>query len=484
MFAGYGIAAPKEDDNDEYDSFVHLDVKDKWVLALRFMPEDITPERRQHLGRHSSLRFKAMLVRDKGARGLIVVSGPNSNVKNQLVKLQFDGSMAGSSIPVISVADGIAMDWLASADKDLAAIQQKLDAGEMVMGFELPSAKLSASIDIQKIRQTGRNVLGRLPASKSNAIEGEPQSVVVGAHVDHLGQGDNSSSLAKEDEREDIHFGADDNASGVSAMLEIAQYLAAQKSNGKFSPKRDVVFAGWSGEEIGLIGSSHYVKMLGEDPYPRVCACINMDMVGRLDKKVVLQGVGSSSIWRSEIERRNIRLGLPISIQNDSYIPTDASVFFMNGIPILSAFTGSHGEYHTPRDTPDRLNYEGAAQVANFMGLVTRSLALREDAPDFIPQTKPESGQGRAMGRATLGTIPDYAEGEVKGVALSGVGGPSKKAGIKAGDIVVELAGKKIENIYDYTYAIGALKVGQPSKIVVTRNGKRLELEITPESRK
>ncbi|MCA9214973.1 MAG: M20/M25/M40 family metallo-hydrolase [Planctomycetales bacterium] len=480
VFAGYGIAAPKDDDNEEYDSFVHLDVKDKWVLALRFMPEGISAEQRQHLGRHSSLRFKAMLARDKGARGLILVSGPSSNVKNQLVKLQFDGSMSGSSVPVISVTDKVAEEWLLVAGKDLQTIQQKLDTGELAMGFEIPHSLLSASIDIKKIRQSGRNVLGRLPA-----VTDAEQSIVVGAHIDHLGEGSSSSSLAKEDEKELIHFGADDNASGVAATLEIAQYLAARKANGKFKPKRDIIFAGWSGEEIGLIGSSHFVNSLGENPYPGISSCINMDMVGRMDKKLVLQGVGSSSIWPSEIERRNIRLGIPISVQNDSYIPTDASVFFMHGIPILSAFTGSHSEYHTPRDTPDRLNYEGAAEIANFMGLVTRSLALRDNAPDYIEQARPNEGQQRARLRAYLGSIPDYAEGEVKGVALSGVakGGPCDKAGLMAGDVIVELAGKKIENIYDYTYAIEALKIGQPTQVAVTRKGKRMEFEVVPGSR-
>ena len=170
VFAGYGIAAPAVDDNEEYDSFVHLDVKDKWILALRYMPENITPEQRQHLGRHSSLRFKAMLARDKGARGLIVVSGPLSQVKNQLVKLQFDGSMAGSSIPVLSVTDAVAERWLKAAGKDLVALQDELDSGDLVMGFELAETSLAASIDIQKIRQTGRNVLGRLPASKSRLM--------------------------------------------------------------------------------------------------------------------------------------------------------------------------------------------------------------------------------------------------------------------------------------------------------------------------
>ena len=209
-----------------------------------------------------------------------------------------------------------------------------------------------------------------------------------------------------------------------------------------------------------------------------------MDMVGRLDKSLILQGIGSSSIWRAEIERRNAPIGLPITIQEDSYLPTDASSFYMQGVPILSAFTGSHSEYHTPRDRPDTLNYEGAAKVARFMGLVTRSLAMRESPPDYIAQSAKKKGNTRARLRAYLGTIPDYAE-EVKGVKLGGAtkGGPAAKAGVKAGDVIVELAGKKIENIYDYTYAIEALKIGQKIKMVVMRNGKKITLEVTPGSR-
>jgi C-terminal processing protease CtpA/Prc len=209
-----------------------------------------------------------------------------------------------------------------------------------------------------------------------------------------------------------------------------------------------------------------------------------MDMVGRLEKNLILLGVGSSSVWRSEIERRNAPIGLPISLQDDSYLPTDASVFFMRGVPILSAFTGSHSDYHTPRDTPDKLNYEGVAKVARFMGLIARSLALRDAVPDYIAQTAPKDGPRRARLRAYLGTIPDYAE-EVNGVKLSGVAndGPAAKAGLRSGDIIVELAGKKIENIYDYTYAIEALKIGQTVKIAVLRKGERVTSEIVPGSR-
>ena len=139
-----------------------------------------------------------------------------------------------------------------------------------------------------------------------------------------------------------------------------------------------------------------------------------MDMVGRLDKHLILQGIGSSSIWRSEIERRNAAVGLPITLQDDSYLPTDASSFYLHGVPILSAFTGAHSEYHTPRDTPETLNYEGAAQVARFMGLVAQALAASDSPPDYVQQSVKQTTTGGRL-RAYLGTIPDYAE-EVKGV--------------------------------------------------------------------
>ena len=153
-------------------------------------------------------------------------------------------------------------------------------------------------------------------------------------------------------------------------------------------------------------------------------------------------------------------------------------------MPILSAFTGSHEDYHTPRDTPEKLNYDGAARVARLMGLVTLSIAQRDSAPDYISQERPAEGQRRANLRAYLGTIPDYAE-EVQGVKLSGVtkGGPASKAGVRGGDIIVELAGRKIDNIYDYTFAIEALKIGQKVEIAVRRKQKRILMEITPGSR-
>src|SRR4051812_15259416 len=159
-----------------------------------------------------------------------------------------------------------------------------------------------------------------------------------------------------------------------------------------------------------------------------------MDIVGRLQKSLILQGIGSSSDWRSEIERCNVPIGLPLTLQEDSYLPTDATSFYLRGVPILAAFTGAHSEYHTPRDTPEKLNYEGAAKVARLMGSMANDLASGESPPNYVEQSVKQPTTGGRL-RVYLGTIPDYAA-EVKGVLLSGVGkgGPAEKAGARAGD--------------------------------------------------
>jgi Tol biopolymer transport system component len=508
VFAGYGLVAPKDGEHSEYDSYVHLDVEGKWVLVLRQLPANVSPERRQHLARYGSLRRKAMVARERGAVGLIVVSGPASQVRQQLVPLQSDGALSGSSLGAISIDDATAIEWLKTAEEDLLAIQNELDKGELMMGIPLPKVRVEATIDIDQIKKEGRNVLGRLMAG----AEPSKSVLIVGAHIDHLGTGGGGNSLARDEERGQAHRGADDNASGVAAMLEIAQYMTLQKKAGTLDLKHDVIFAAWSGEELGLIGSSYYADHFvtnastKEQPpskdqakasatpagptstatlYPDIIACLNLDMVGRLREKLALQGTGSSTVWAQEIERRNAVVGLDVSLQSDSYLPTDASTFFLKGVPILSAFTGQHSEYHTPRDTPELLNYEGAASTAKLMGLIAKSLATTEGAPPFVSQEAPENQGTRAAMTAYLGTIPDYIQGDIKGVLLSGVAekGPAAAAGVRAKDIIIELSGRKIENIYDYTYAIEGLKVGSETEIVVKRADEEIRMKITPLSR-
>jgi len=487
VFAGYGIVAPSDEDFAEYDSYVHLDVTDKWVLTLRYLPENVGPERRQHLSRYSSLRYKAMVARDKGARGLIVVSGPNASVKEELIALTTDAALAGSGLPAVSVTNATAERLLEGRDQSLKQLQDELDDGTPRMGFALEGVQVAATIDLATLTGNGRNALARL---RGGGGDGKP-FVVLGAHVDHLGRGRGGNSLARGDETEQVHYGADDNASGVAAVLEIAEHLADQRRSGKLKLERDIVFAAWSGEEMGLLGSKAYVDALSkslsesEKLSVAVAACLNLDMVGRLRKSLILQGVGSSDVWRREIERRNVAVGLPLSLKDDCYLPTDATSFYLAGTPILSAFTGAHEEYHTPRDTPEKLNYEGAAQVARLFERITRALAQSAETPGYIEQQRPQEQGQRAGLRAYLGTIPDYGESPTPGVKLAGVGGggPAHAAGVRGGDVIVSLAGRTIENIYDYTYAIDALKIGAPVEMIVLRDGERMTFTVTPGSR-
>lgn len=488
VFGGYGIVAPGNGEFADYDSYTHLDVTDKWVMIFRYMPGDWPPAARQHYSRYAALRYKAVAAKDRGARGIIVVSGPNSQVKDELVPLTIDVAISGGQMFAVSVTDAIAQTIVGAADKDLKTLQDEFDTGEMQMGFQIPDVKVGASVNLKKIKRTGRNVLAKLRAIPG--YDSNP-AVVVGAHVDHLGEGRAGNSLAREDEQGEIHYGADDNASGVAGVLEIAQYLAENVRTGDLEIERDAIFAAWTGEELGLLGSSHYVNKLADltgdltNIRPYVAAYINLDMVGRLEDKLVLYGVGSSPYWASEIERRNVPVGLPITVQEQSHVPTDAEAFYLKGVPILFAFTGSHEAYHSPRDTPEKVNYEGTAKISRLLALITRSLLMDDDVPEYVAMKKPEDEVTTGGLRAYLGTVPDYADTDIKGLKLSGVtaDAPADKAGLKAGDVIVELAGRTIENIYDYTYAIDALKIGEETPITVVRDGQRIELTITPESR-
>ena len=490
VFAGYGIELSDDGpDAPAYSSYFHLDVKDKWVMVLRYQPEGIPQNQRGRFIQASSLRFKAMTARQRGARGLIVVSGPNSKVREQLVPLTFDASLAGSGLAAVSVTDALAKSWLALAGKDLQALHNELDQGQPVAGFEIKGLSLAATIDLKQEKRTGRNVIARLPAT----VPAPAPALLIGAHIDHLGREFGGSSRATDTEKGLIHFGADDNASGSAGTLEIAQWLATEKSSGRLDLQRDVLIALWSGEEAGLLGSTHFAKSLarqtkGEDGAKLdgvLAACLNLDMIGRLEKSLVLQGLGSSDWWKPQIEKRNVPVGLPLTLQSDCYAPTDTTSFYPRGVPILNAFTGNHDDYHRPTDTADKINYEGAAKVARLMGLIARDLATAADAPAWKEyQTGGQPGQRAAM-RAYLGTVPDYSQGDEPGVKLSGVSpvGPAAKAGVRGGDIIVGLGGKDILNIYDYTAILGELKVNTETEIIVKRSGSRVTLKITPTSR-
>ncbi|MDJ0865912.1 MAG: M28 family peptidase [Myxococcota bacterium] len=489
-FAGYGLVAPASNGIDAYDAYGDLDVSGHWVLVLRYQPQGVPPETRQHWSRYASLRHKALVARERGAHGLLVASGPHSKVREPLVALRLDGAAGASSLAAISVRDEVADALLAASGHRLGALQGALDAGEVRPGFVLPGAELEAAIDLVLERRTGRNVIGRLPAHTGSPHAGSLPALVVGAHVDHLGRGEGGTSLARPDERGDVHYGADDNASGTAALIEMARTLAERRRRGEIRLARDVLFAAWSGEELGLLGSDAWARQRTGNPHhgpglaAEVSSYLNLDMVGRLDRQLAVQGLGSSADWAALLEGAAAPLDLPVLAQQETYLPTDATSFYLRGVPFLSAFTGGHAEYHTPRDTPDRIDHAGLERTTELMARLAEALATRVTAPAHRATPRPAAGPARTGLRAYLGTIPDYTR-EVVGVALSGVieGGPASRAGLRAGDVIVGLAGRRIENIYDYTYAIEALAIGEEVEVEVERDGERLRLRLVPESR-
>ena len=480
VFAGYGIVVP-ESQGFGYDSYATLDVKDKIVVVLRYFPEDAEPKTKGILARYADLRYKAMAARQHGAKAIVVVTGPTSPNAGELAPMTFDTAIAGSGIVAVSVTGQVAAKlFAATPDKPLATAQKSLDdANPHATGFALPGITVTVHAAVEREKRTGHNVVAYLPATTPVTTVTKPW-VAIGAHYDHLGHGEAGNTLAGKDDANKIHFGADDNASGSAAVLAIAATLASQPR------KRNVLVGLWSGEELGLIGSSAF-STKPPVPLDAIAAYLNFDMVGRMqDNKLTVQATGSSPAWARIIEQTNIGAGFDLAVQEDPYQPTDVSTFNAAGIPSLSFFTGTHADYHKPSDTADKIDYEDLDRVVDFAAAIARRVEDAADAPQFTKvDQQMQQGAGRAGVRIFTGTIPDYST-EVKGLLLGGVvgGGPAEQAGLQKGDVIVEIAGQTIANIYDYTYALDVLKIGQPAKVIYLRAGQRRETTLTPAARK
>ena len=475
VFAGYGLTVPETDDFG-YDSYATLDVTDKIVVVLRYFPEDTEGELRATLARYAGLRYKATAARERGARGLIVVTGPRSPNAGELVPLRFDTAVSDSDIVAATVNGALGAAIIESAGRPLEEVQASFDtANPHVAGFDLP---LEATLDVrvEKREATGHNVIGYLPPTVAAASDAP--YVLLGAHYDHLGYGRGGDSLARGDEAGEIHNGADDNASGVAVVLAAGARLAAAERN------RGVILALWSGEELGLLGSADFVEQ-APVAMDDIAAYLNFDMVGRLrDNALTLQATGSSSIWTDLVTELNERTGFDLSLVPDPYLPTDVRSLNAAEVPSLNFFTGSHEDYHRPTDDAHTLNYEGLDRIVELATAVTADLAARADAPDFLRVEEVQQRGGGATMRIFTGTIPDYSQ-DVEGLAISGVvgGGPADEAGLEGGDVIVGLAGRTVTNIYDYMYALDLLKVGEPTEVIVLRSGERVVLELVPRVR-
>jgi hypothetical protein len=478
VFAGYGITAPEY----RYDDYTQLEVKDKVVMVLRNEPQK-NDEKSLFDGRqptqHSTIVHKAINARNHGARAMVLVNdAPAPGEQDLLVKF---GSLTGpdnAGILLIHVTRAAADAWLAASGKTLEDLEKAIDARLEPQSQELAGARLRLRVDVQRIRARTRNVAGLLRGSDPQ-LAGE--AVVLGAHFDHLGTGNIGGSLAPS-QVGSTHPGADDNASGTAVLLELARALAA----GRAEVKRSVVFIAFSGEELGLLGSSYFTKN-PLWPLEKTAAMVNFDMVGRpRENKLYVGGVGTSPVFPQLLEKANAATRFQLSFQQSGYGSSDHSSFYVKNLPVLFFFSGLHSDYHKPSDTPEKIQYADQARVAELGLRVAAALAGAAERPAFVrvQEARPVMGGGGGYG-AYFGSVPDMGE-EVEGVKFADVrdASPAAKAGLKAGDILIEFAGKPIKNLYDFTFALQSHRPGETVKVVVLRGGKPMSVDVKLEQRR
>jgi hypothetical protein len=541
VFAGYGISSAEL----KYDDYAVSNARDRVAIVFAGTPDGDNPH--GQFVQAGQIRFKTAAARAAGARALLIISDEEKLTDDRMSRLAYDNAGA-AGIPVAVISQKLAQkiltlgsleDYRAAADVRLVDAHVTTDKPvssvvQIPKSLALRSApvapRVDFTVDVVRRESPSFNVVGILPGSDPK-LKGE--AIVIGAHYDHLGRGGEGSLAPREGE---IHHGADDNASGVAGLLELARMFSSQAQR----PRRTIVFMAFSGEEEGLLGSDYYVNH-PIVPLANTVAMINMDMIGRLnDQKLIIGGLGTAPEWRPMIQSENslekmqaaaaanlrvsdspdyhvsvngqvspagfpIVIGangqpvvtadisrLPLSLaapftltlNEDGYGPSDHSSFYSKQIPVLFFWTGTHDDYHKPSDTADKINYEGESRIVLFVARIVRDIDKSDKRPTYT--VAKSDSQGRSTGfRVYLGTIPNYADAS-DGLKLDGVrdDSPAARAGLKAGDKVVKLAGREVKNVYDYTYALGEMKAGQEYEIEVMRDGQRLTMKITPEARK
>ena len=473
VFAGYGATA----DEFHYDDYKGLDVKDKIVLVLRYEPAGFAAKSGNHgLTHHSQLITKAINARNHGAKALIVVNGKLGDGEEDL--LTRFGSVSGPEnvgIEMVQVKNSIADTWLQPAGKTLKDVQEQINSSSTAASFSFPdNLQIALNVDIETTRAKVNNILAWLPGQTD-------EYVIIGAHYDHLGRG-NFDSLAPSQIGQ-IHPGADDNASGTAGVLELARLLASQRGQ----LKRSILFMNFAGEELGLLGSAEWVKEPTR-PLAKAVAMINMDMIGRIrDDKVYIGGVGTGSNFKTVLEQAQKDSPFKIEYSAGGYSSSDHTSFVAKQIPVLFFFSGLHSDYHKPSDTWDKINAISATRLLDMVENVALQLADAQERPAFqvVAEEKPPGGGGGGGYGPYFGSIPDFGQ-EVNGVKFSDVrpNSPAAKAGLKAGDVLVQFGDKPIKNLYDFTDALRRSKVGDVVEVKVMRDGQPVTANVKLEQRK
>lgn len=529
VFAGYGITAPDE----HYDDFAHLDVKGKAVIVLRHEPQQDNPHspfEGKQTSQHATFVRKVSNCYEHGAAAVLFctddheiqekvtrrfkrwqaaldqVAEVREKFKNvekptlerireheaELAKLlekvrdeaqklaaeydpvldfQTAGEMGeGRDFPVLHCRRG-AIDLAVNAalGVELAELEKRIDQGPTPQSQELTGWRVQADISVLRKEAQVKNVVAVLEGEGELADE----TVVVGAHYDHLGHG-GSGSLAPGSM--EIHNGADDNGSGTAALIEVARLLAQRP--GKL-PRR-VVFIAFTGEESGLIGSARYVR---EPLFPldKTVAMLNMDMVGRLnDNKLILQGCNTASEFDAMVDRLNESLDFQITRKPGGFGPSDHSSFYAKQVPVIHFFTGTHGDYHRPSDDVEKLNLDGMRRITQLVAGMAVEIAEAPQRPTYQRSTAGMPRGGGDSSRPYFGSVPDFSQ-DLPGYALMSVseGGPAEKAGLKGGDIIIRLGDSKIGGLEDFDSALRKFKAGDKVKVAILRNKQEQVVEVT-----
>jgi len=477
VFAGYGITAPEY----HYDDYAGMDVKGRLVLVLRHEPQEFD-EHSVFAGKsytiHSRFATKAVNARMHGAAGVILIDdiANHKDEPDELVRFGAEEGPSNAGIPFLQVKEAKVDAWFADAGKSLAAIEASIDRDLKPESFVFPdSIRATAEIDIVRQTKTVHNVAGYLPGETG-------EYVIIGAHYDHLGLGGQYSLAPSQTGK--VHPGADDNASGTAGVIELARWFSRQPKQ-----KRGILFLTFAGEEEGLLGSAWYVGH-PDLPLASAVAMINMDMIGRVrNGKLYIGGAATGTGLRSLIERVTQGSQMAIDYSDGSgYGSSDHTSFTTGQVPVLFFFSGLHEDYHKPGDTWDKIDAPAAAKVLQLVGEVAEDLREGQDRPQFVRVAPPSHGEGAGPVSSSsgggygpyFGSIPDFGEGTV-GVKFADVreGSPAASAGFRGGDIMVEFDGKKIQNLYDFTYALQAHKPGDTVKVKVLRNGQPVEADVT-----
>ena len=478
VFAGYGATA----DELAYDDYFHFDVRDKIVLVLRYEPEFFgdpdeqagTSERRnrrRRYTRHANLISKAIQARNRGAKAVLVVdSRSRGSQADGLIKFGSIAGPADAGIPMVQVHRAVADKWLRGSGRSLRLLERDIEASKQPQTFALASSlRVKLEVDVEREKAVVSNVAGYLPGATD-------QYLVVGAHYDHLGLGDQGSlSPSRVGE---VHPGADDNASGVAAILELARDYANRPER----PRRGMLFLAFAGEEIGLLGSSHWADH-PTLPLENAVAMLNFDMVGRIqDRRLFVGGLGTSEGFEPMVDRVATEHSLQIQSARRASSSSDHTSFAAKKIPVLFFFSGLHSDYHKPDDTADKINAAAALDLLGIARDIVDQLRTASDRPVFLgnaPIPSPGGTGGGGYG-PWFGSVPDF--GEVpNGLRFADVraGSPASKAGLEGGDILTHWNGDPVQNLHDFTYFLRASEVGETVSVRVLRDGKELTAEVT-----